>query len=138
MFRQNKAFLTSLTLIFILVVVLLLRGVFVSGYISNIPVGSAMSAYVEPALVNPGSTSLPLENSGFKILKTDYEDNSSWAIVTVSKAGNQATLIFKKINGVYSLVLGPGTTFPVSSTYVMPASVVSYLNSYGLVLNGTE
>jgi hypothetical protein len=126
----------ALTTLLLFIVVLFTRSLLINGRVINsIPSGSSLSGIVETALIKSGSSSLPKENINFVLKKTVYEDSYRWAIVTVSESGNDSVLILKKINGVYLVVLGPDTVFPISSTFAMPSSVSSYLNNNGLVLD---
>lgn len=90
-----------------------------------------------PSLASPSKKkSLPLANKDFRIISTNYFDNQQWVVATVTHIpdGNGATLVLRNINGIYTVVLGPGTQFSPSVAESLPPDVATYLTSKGLLV----
>jgi hypothetical protein len=88
--------------------------------------------------ISGDNTSLPVEGKDYTLKNTLYFDNRQWVVTTVIPAknnGDVATVVLEKINGVYQIVVGPGTDFSPSYIPPLPQDVTLYLTSKG-VLNG--
>lgn len=99
---------------------------------------SQLSTAVAKGIGSTPSGSKPVVGKDFTIQSVHYFVTNTWAVVFVTKNGNNAVLVEHKQNGSYTTVLGPGTTFSANSLpSSLPTSVVFYLNSQGLINNGT-
>ena len=118
------------------VVSVLVKHVVLNGlYLTKLQSAPALAASIAPSIITSGSKNLPIAGKDFKVLSTNYFDNKQWAVVTVATIpdNNSATLVLENINGVYTVVLGPGTVFSTSVTQSMPSDVVAYLVYEGLI-----
>ncbi|MEI6755697.1 MAG: hypothetical protein WCK80_01620 [bacterium] len=77
---------------------------------------------------------LPIYGKNYTLENLKYLENGNWAAATlVSVPGkNKATVVMKKINGVFVVVMGPGTQFSESTLESLPLSVGTYLYSRGV------
>ena len=96
----------------------------------------ALAGSVAPSLATSanGSTDIPQAGKDFKVLDSQYFDSGRWAVVSVEKpSAGKAYLVLKKITGVYTVVLGPGTSFSTDTTRTMPPDVAEYLLKQGVI-----
>lgn len=113
---------------------LLVRHLLLANYVT---LGAAppLAAEVSSSLASSSSTNtLPTPNKDFKIVASKYFVNNEWVVVAIKSPGTDtASEVLEKINGVYAVVLGPGTEFSSDDITEMPAEVSAYLISQGLV-----
>lgn len=135
--NAKQAFTRILFLLILLVASLFAKHVILGGmYLTSLKAAPPLAGSIAPSLASAGSkNTLPQAGKDFKILKVNYFDNQQWAVVLVAHIPdmNSATLLLQKLNGVYAVVLGPGTTFPASTAQSMPSDVAAYLMSKGLL-----
>ncbi|MDB5164340.1 MAG: hypothetical protein JWS12_958 [Candidatus Saccharibacteria bacterium] len=85
----------------------------------------------------PKSVSQPQVGKDYSIKVIHYLDNQEWAVIQVESTGsdhNSATLVMQKVGTTYHTVLGPGTSFSIDSSQGVPADVVQYLKSQGVLI----
>ncbi len=84
----------------------------------------------------PGSNSLPVYGKDYKLQNTHYFYNKQWAVTLVVPTKSNAdspTVVLKRVNSLYQVVLGPGTAFSSSSITSLPVNVSSFLNTEGVI-----
>ncbi len=89
---------------------------------------------ISQALTSTDRVGLPIAGRDYTLKNTKYFDNNGWVVVSVKGKNNTITdglFVLKQTNGVYSVVLGPGTSFPSSATVAMPTDVQQYLKDGG-------
>ena len=103
--------------------------------VTRLQTGPPLAGSIAPSLAPANSKSIPVVGENFKILSTRYFDDKQWAVASVASLPDMdlAILVLEKIDGVYTVVLGPGTSFPSSAAQSMPADVAVYLQSRGLI-----
>jgi hypothetical protein len=140
--KYRQLFATFLFLLFLILVSNFSKGVVLDGVnkTSLRTTSSNITGSVSQSLVTPQSKGiLPAVGKNFKVLRATYFNNKQWVVVVVSGIpdNDNAVLILQELNGVYRVVLGPGTLFPSSSVQSMPLDVVNYLVNQGLVSNAS-
>jgi hypothetical protein len=120
-------------LIGIFLIALLIKQILLGNYV-KLGSASSLSGQVASSLTLPGNNKLPLPGKDFTISNRQYFNNNTWAIVAVTKPQtDKAYIVLEKINGVFTVVLGPGTNFPTDVTLSMPSDVAAYLINQGVV-----
>lgn len=103
---------------------------------------AALVGSVEQSLSAGGKQSKqPLSAKDFAISNIRYFDAKSWVVATISPTAHQfdqGLVVLKNVSGLYEVELGPGSAFPNSILYSLPADVGSYLNSQGLLYGPGE
>jgi hypothetical protein len=97
----------------------------------------ALSGVISQSLATNSST-LPSLNTDYKIKSVIYFDNKSWAIASVSVGSNSSLLVLEKTNGVYVVVLGPGTAFSTDEIQDLPPDVAQYITNQGVLIYTPE
>ena len=100
----------------------------------TLPAADPLVGRISQALTSTSQLSLPVAGKDYKIQSTSYFDNKTWAVVTIIGISNTITdglFVLNQVNGVYTVVLGPGTAFPTSATLAMPTDVQQYLHNGG-------
>ncbi len=93
-----------------------------------------LAGRISQALTSTSQVSLPIAGKDYKIQSTNYFDNKTWVVVTIKGVNSTITdglFVLTQVNGVYNVVLGPGTAFPSSATLAMPTDVQQYLHNGG-------
>ncbi|MEJ0072800.1 MAG: hypothetical protein WDN27_01780 [Candidatus Saccharibacteria bacterium] len=70
----------------------------------------------------------------FTIASTQYFDNNSWALASlnISGLGNQTSrVVLQKRDGMFMVVLGPGSDFPTNALRSLPPDLAGYLSGEG-------
>lgn len=137
MYENNfrlKSLIKYCLVIVLLIVCLVIKHSVLADY-KKLPSASALSNSVASSLTSSGSNSLPTPNKDFLITDTKYFNNNQWVVVTVKENNTHSDTayeVLEKINGVYTVVLGPGTSFSQDVQEEMPTSVSDYLSLQGL------
>jgi hypothetical protein len=123
----------SLVIIIFFLACLLVRHQVLKNYY-KLKTAPALSSQTSLAL-SSSADKIPEINKNFSITYSKYFDGGNWAIVTLNEGKNsdKASIILEKINGVYTLVLGPGTNFSSDVLKEMPSSVALYLVTNGFI-----
>jgi len=82
------------------------------------------------------NTNTPSGADDFKLANTRFFDNHNWAVTTIVPTKintDKATAVLHKQDGIFRLVLGPGTAFDGTELDGLPNDVAKYLNLQGLV-----
>lgn len=129
----------TIALLAVLVAVFFVRGLILGGPAINLSTSSSqLAGFVAPSLVtNQKDHKLPQPGKDFRVTSTDFFDNGNWAVVGVESLPdkNGATVVLKRVNKVYTVVLGPGTSFSKGDVLAAPQDVISFLRSESLVGN---
>jgi hypothetical protein len=130
-------------LLLIILIVIMLAAVITHNVIlknsSYIKLGStqSISGIVAQTLSTTKSSSLPVAGQDFNLTKIHYFDNNSWvvAFITPTKGSNiaGAMVVLEEKQGIYQVVLGPGTSFDNSVLISLPADVGKYINQQGYI-----
>lgn len=128
------------TVIIILIIVsafvaraLILRG---ATYVSLAP-GPVLSGAISQSLASSNQKTIPQPNKDYSIDGITFFDSNSWAVSSIfSGQGLQdkSFVVLQKVDGVYRVVLGPGTAFSSASTYSLPADVFLFLKNSGVLI----
>jgi hypothetical protein len=100
------------------------------------PLAGTVSQSLGNALGASGSgKSLPVLGEDYNLRNVRYFDNNVWAVASVvpTSQADTTTIVMRKTNGTYQVVLGPGTAFPGSSLQNLPIDVSGYLTSQGVI-----
>ena len=133
---DKQLFRRTLLLVALFVVSLVIRQVLLGGVgLTSLGAASPLAAAVAPSIASSGSSSLPEVGKDFKILSSQSFDSAQWAVVSVAHIPdmNRTTLVVEKLNGVDTVVLGPGTSFSSTVLRSIPVDVANYLISKGLI-----
>jgi hypothetical protein len=87
-----------------------------------------------------GKVILPLYQKDFTLLRVSYFDNNTWVVAKIVPLNNSVTeayVILQFKNGMYHVVLGPGTAFDNSYVQSMPADLGQYLGHKGIFYETT-
>ncbi len=129
-----------------LVVILIV--VIVGGYVLKISVlGGANAVQLRPAVGFSGvisqslassnsKTALPSYGMDYTLTNTAYFDNNAWVITSIvpqDTTSNQSIAILHKNQGIFRVILGPGTAFASTELGGLPNDVVDYLHKLGVV-----
>jgi hypothetical protein len=79
---------------------------------------------------------LQVPGSDFVLRNTKYFEDQTWVVTTIASVGgksNNGVAILERRNGIFQVVLGPGTEFSTSYTQSLPSSVSTYLSEQGLL-----
>lgn len=102
----------------------------------------ALSGEISQSLIKAGAdNSVPKLNKDFSISQANYFENHEWAVATIkstSKESNGAFVVLQRMNGVYKIILGPGTAFPNVYLKSLPSDVGTYLYNQGAIYGITE
>ncbi len=98
---------------------------------TNLPPTTALAGTVAQSLVSSQDPSyVPVYDVDFRLNDTVYFENKDWVVATIVPLKGQTdltTVVLKKIDGQYEIVLGPGTVFPVLAARSLPLSVSRHL-----------
>jgi hypothetical protein len=136
----RKIFRNILVLLGVFIISLIVKQIILNGVpLLSLSKAPSLASSVAPYLTTPGANNFPVYGKDFKLISSHYFDDNQWAVVTVAHLpdNNLASLVIHRINGIYMVVLGPGTSFDGSAAESMPADVGAYLSSRGL-LSGTN
>lgn len=95
----------------------------------------ALSSQISQAFTSGGDTTLPKIGKDYQ-QKLRYFDGNDWIVASVTPVGNAITpgvLVLQKQHGLYTVVLGPGSAFPVTAVDAIPTDVAQYLDSIGVI-----
>lgn len=95
--------------------------------------GSPLVGRISQALTTTNQ-GVPVPGVDYKIQSAAYFDDQKWAVVSIKGINNTVTdglVVLQQVKGVYSVVLGPGTSFPAPSVLAMPKDVQQYLKNGG-------
>lgn len=79
-----------------------------------------------------------LGSQDFAVKNPVYLDNHQWLVLTVQPTKNNfdpSLMVFKKVNGAWQRVLGPGSEFSTTVKISLPKSVGSYLSKQGVLVD---
>lgn len=82
-----------------------------------------------------GTSVLPKNGTDFMLENTARFDNGQWVVTSIKPLGNNAeksVVVLNNSSGLYQVVIGPGTSFPVTQLSGLPADVAQYLKDLGL------
>lgn len=98
---------------------------------TNLPPATALAGTVAQGLVSSQDPSyVPVYDVDFRLNDTVYFENKAWVVSTIVPLKGQSdltTVVLKKVDGQYEIVLGPGTVFPVLAARSLPLSVSRHL-----------
>ncbi|MEO8785262.1 MAG: hypothetical protein ABI221_03070 [Candidatus Saccharimonadales bacterium] len=87
--------------------------------------------------VGSQSSSMPSGSKDYNLGDTKYFSNGDWAVASIIPTKNskltQAVVIMQKREGVFQVVLGPGTAFDSSVTLNLPTDLGNYITQRGYV-----
>jgi hypothetical protein len=95
---------------------------------------SSLAGAVSIGIGQASTSPLPIAGKNYQIKSTKYFDNNQWVAINIlplKTKADPATLVLKKIDGVYLTVLGPAGQFNSSYVYSLPADVSQYLSQQG-------
>ncbi len=94
----------------------------------------ALAGAVAQSLITNDTNTVELYGSDFTLKNTKYFSDKDWAVSRVVGTDQQTvTVVLKRVDGVYRVVVGPGSIFSGSITRNTPADVSSYLRKEGLL-----
>jgi len=79
---------------------------------------------------------LPEAGKDYTLENVKYFDNKEWVFAGIKPVSNtidSSDVVLQKKNGVYVVVLGPGSAFSRTTTLTMPSDIAQYLNQQGLL-----
>lgn len=133
-----RTFLWPAFFVALLVMCLVIKHRLLNNYVS-LNTAPALAAEVAPSVGSSSIKGLPIPNKDFKIVQSKYFDNNKWAVAAIKvPKTDTATVVLEDINGVYTVVLGPGTAFSSDVVQEMPSSVAAYLISQGLIQENVQ
>jgi hypothetical protein len=124
-----------LFVVFLLVVSLFAKTSILRGaHMVSLQSAPALAASVAPSLAQSDSKGVPVPEKDFEITGSAYFDNKDWVVVNIQSLPdkNPAVVVMEKINGVYTVVLGPGASFSSTTTLSMPQDLANYMKKQGL------
>ncbi len=131
---KNRKFVWSASIfVVVLIAAATIRYVALGGVApTNLPPAEdALAGTVAQGLVSSQDPSyVPVYGEDFRLNDTTYFENKTWVVTTIVPVKSQTdlnTVVLKKINGQYEIVLGPGTVFPVLAARSLPLSVSRHL-----------
>jgi hypothetical protein len=134
--NPKKAFLLVALIFLLPIAALVYRDVILGGITQTTynPV-PPLAGSISLSLINSGSSNIPQAGKDFKITNTKYFDNKKWVVVSITQLPkmNPATVLLEDINGLYIVVLGPGTLFSPSIAQSLPSDVTKYFINQGLI-----
>jgi len=83
---------------------------------------------------------LQVYGKDFSLSSVKYFDNT-WALISVipkNVSTDKATIILNKVDGMYRVVLGPGTAFPTVVLNELPLDLGQYLVNQGVIYEPTN
>ena len=104
----------------------------------NLKAAPSLTGIVSQSLAAAGpKTSLPVVGKDFELQNIHYLDNKSWVVASVKSISDNpstSTIVMRQVDTDYQVVLGPGTAFSVNSSQAVPADVIKYLKTVGVVI----
>lgn len=100
--------------------------------------GSYLSGAISQSLASTSVTAK--DGTNYSIANQQFFDNNLYAVVLVRPLNNSSfagIIVFKKINGLYSPILGPGTAINVNYLITLPKDLTQYLISSGYTYEPT-
>lgn len=111
---------------------------------AKLSLAPALTGQISQALAASTSTgkfTMPAYNHDYTLVDTKYFDDNDWVVTTINPIGNsmdRSVVVLEKQAGVYSVVLGPGSAFPRTTSLSMPGNLADYLNQKGMFYDATE
>lgn len=84
----------------------------------------------------PNSDALPVPGRDFELTNTTYFENKTWVVTTIKQLNGSSEggmVVLKQVDGVYAIMLGPGTAFSSVDLKELPSDVVLYIKAHGVV-----
>jgi len=120
----------------LLLIALAVRPIILGAKLVKLPSAPPLTGQVSQAFTSGDTATLPRQGKDYQLQNTLYFDNRQW-VVTTAKALNTTTndsmLILHRQDGIYKVVMGPGSAFPSTQISVLPADVANYLTNLGAV-----
>jgi hypothetical protein len=142
---ENNRYLRKLGIRLGVVVVLLLAMLLIKPLVLN----GGKVVRLQPAALLTGQiaqslgsmSSLPIPGKDFQLQDVTYFENKQWAYVHIQPTGpntQDSFAILHQKDGIYTVVLGPGTAFSSDTTNNLPDSVGLFLIHKGMVYDSTN
>lgn len=140
---MKKSYVTWLVIILILFIALLsVRPILFSGATSvHLPPAPILTGQISQALASGKSTSLPVYGRDYNLGSTTYFKDNDWVVTDILGIGENTSsgiAVLQNKNGIYQVVLGPGTAFANTSVQNLPIEVTQYLNQKGAVYESID
>jgi hypothetical protein len=102
--------------------------------LSNAP---ALTGQISQALASSsgGQSDMPVYGLDYSLQNTRYFAHDDWVVTTIKPLKNtmdQSVVVLEKQAGIYSVVLGPGSAFPQTTSLSMPGALSQYLSKQGM------
>ena len=124
----------SLLLLGLLVVNYVVLG---GAHVINLAPAPELAGQISQNLVTiSNATKLPIEGTDFNLSDTHYFNNKQWVVTSITPLNNSfnaGLAVLSNQEGVYKIVLGPGSAFSKDETRTLPTEVANYLNQQGVV-----
>lgn len=126
------------TLVFLAIAALLVPSIVLSGaHAITLRDAPQLTGQVAQALANSQKAgSVPETGKAFTLSSVDYFENNTWAVASIKGDQRNVTdgiAVLQLREGIFQVVVGPGTAFPSSVTRKLPPSVTGYLNQRGVI-----
>jgi hypothetical protein len=139
----------SLVILVVIVLVLLIAIASVKSIIyggtKSVSLSSApaLTGQISQALASSsdGKLAMPIYGTDYTLQNTKYFDNNNWVVTTIkplSNDMNRSVVVLEKQAGVYAVVLGPGSSFPQTTSLSMPSGLSQYLSKQGMFYAATD
>lgn|GEM_PF-977321 len=131
--NTDKKFIRWTVLLLILAVILFVAAGLVTGNakVVNLAIAPPLAGEISQSIGGSSGVTLPVEGKDYTITQTAYFETNTWAVATItnSDGSNTSYIVLQKVNGVFQVILGPGTAFAQSDNNQLPASVQQYLQA---------
>lgn len=139
--RKNILIITIPLLI--LIISLIVRSAILGGgksvTLADAPANSGIVAM--NIVATGGNINIPQAGSDFNLTNINYFDNDNWIVakITPTKSSSITTgiVILQKQDGIYKVMVGPGTAFDNSLLVTLPTDVGKYLSDNGYIYEFT-
>ncbi len=91
---------------------------------------------ISQALTPNNGGNPPTPGRDFTLLSTTYFENGTWVVTnikTLDDSSGGGMVVLKETDGIFDIVLGPGTAFDSYSVDQLPSSVSLYIKNNGVV-----
>lgn len=138
----RKVIVWIVVALIVLISVFVVQPVILQGaHTINLKSAPDLTGQISQALTSSAAPSkLPVVGPDYTLQNTNYFENKGWAVTTIVPGGaNQRNIVvLKQTQGIYQVVLGPGTAFPSGYTSSLPTSVAGYLIQNGVIYDPVE
>lgn len=92
------------------------------------------SPFYQPILNASTTKSNLINTANGLVIVSSKSFSDGYYLVTINNlnGNDSAVAVLQKVNGTYTVILGPGTTFYLNGSVGLPKDVFNYLNSKGL------